>query len=118
VLILSFAWNGLLLGVLSVRQMERIFLPLVSSLPRTNPLAGWLFIYPIMALNALGVYLGRYPRYNSWDVLSDPLQLMEDILMMIIHPFRNQYAWGMILCFSILLTLIYRMLRGGSKALA
>ncbi|MBS1663935.1 MAG: DUF1361 domain-containing protein [Bacteroidetes bacterium] len=112
VLILSFAWNGLLLGVLSVRQMERLFLRQASFLK------GWLFIYPIMALNALGVYLGRYPRYNSWDIISDPLELIKDILMMIVHPFRNQYAWGMILCFSILLTLIYRMLRGGSKALA
>ncbi|WP_431217905.1 DUF1361 domain-containing protein [Puia sp. P3] len=66
-LILSFAFNGLLLGVLSVRQMERLFLP--------NPttIGSWLFLYPIMVLNALGVYTGRYLRYNSWDIISDPL---------------------------------------------
>ena len=104
VLILSFAWNGLLLGVLSVRHMEKLFMP------RASVLAGWLFVYPIMMLNALGVYTGRYLRYNSWDIISDPLQLLADILDMIIHPFRNHPVWIMILCFSILLTLIYRML--------
>ena len=112
VLILSFAWNGLLLGVLSVRHMEKLFMP------RASVLAGWLFVYPIMMLNALGVYTGRYLRYNSWDIISDPLQLLADIFDMIIHPFRNHPVWNMILCFSILLTLIYRMLRGSSKALA
>ena len=112
VLILSFAWNGLLLGVLSVRHMEKLFMP------RASVLAGWLFVYPIMMLNALGVYTGRYLRYNSWDIISDPLQLLADILDMIIHPFRNHPVWIMILCFSILLTLIYRMFRGSSKALA
>ena len=112
VLILSFAWNGLLLGVLSVRHMEKLFMP------RASVLAGWLFVYPIMMLNALGVYTGRYLRYNSWDIISDPLQLLTDIFDMIIHPFRNHPVWNMILCFSILLTLIYRMLRGSSKALA
>jgi uncharacterized membrane protein len=103
VLILSFAWNGLLLGILSVRHMERFFMP------RASLVGGWLFVYPIMMLNALGVYTGRYLRYNSWDIISDPLQLLSDIADMIIHPFRNHYAWSMILCFSILLTLIYRM---------
>jgi len=112
VLILSFAWNGLLLGVLSVRHMEKLFMP------RASVLAGWLFVYPIMMLNALGVYTGRYLRYNSWDIISDPFELLADILDMIIHPFRNHPVWMMILCFSILLTLIYRMFRGSSKALA
>lgn len=109
VLILSFAWNGLLLGVLSVRHIERLFMP------RASLIGGWLFVYPIMVLNALGVYAGRYLRYNSWDIISDPLQLLTDIMDMIIHPFRNHPAWNMILCFSILLTLIYRMLLTARK---
>jgi uncharacterized membrane protein len=110
VLIVSFAWNGLLLGVLSVRHMERLFMP------RTSVLAGWFFVYPIMMLNSLGVYTGRYLRYNSWDIISDPLQLLADILDMIIHPFRNHPVWIMIFCFSILLTLIYRMFQAAQGA--
>ena len=112
ILILSFAWNGLLLGILSVRQMERLIVPMGAVL------GGWLFVYPIMLLNALGVYVGRYWRYNSWDIISDPVELLTDITNLVIHPFRNHPAWNMIFCFSILLTLFYRMMRGGSKALA
>ena len=111
-LIFSFAWNGLLLGVISLRQMEKYWRP------RQNPGGDWRFVYPIMALNALGVYAGRYLRYNSWDILSNPFQLIADIASMIIHPFRNHYAWDMILCYTILLIFIYTMLKKISKAMA
>jgi uncharacterized membrane protein len=111
-LIFSFAWNGLLLGVLSCRQMEKMLLPHANTLSRS------FFVYPIMLLSALGVYAGRYLRYNSWDILSDPFQLVADIIRMIIHPFRNQYAWDMIFCYAILLSFIYLMLKKVSRALA
>jgi uncharacterized membrane protein len=76
-LIFSLAWNGLLLGILSMRQMEKIW----------ELRWGWselVFIYPVMCLNALGIYIGRYLRYNSWDVVSDPLDLSKDILYLIV----------------------------------
>ena len=111
-LILSFAWNGLLLGVLSIRQMERIFIP------RASVFQGWLFLYPVMWLNALGVYVGRYLRYNSWDIITNPFDLLSDIFGMIIHPLRHHYAWDMIFCFSILLTLMYTLIKKGSASLA
>ena len=110
-LILSFAWNGLLLGILSVRQIEKILIPKASIFRE------WLFLYPVMWLNALGVYTGRYLRYNSWDIITNPFQLLSDIFGMVIHPLRHDYAWGMIFCFSILLTLFYSLIKKGSKAL-
>jgi uncharacterized membrane protein len=110
-LILSFAWNGLLLGILSVRQIEKILIPQASIFQE------WLFLYPVMWLNALGVYTGRYLRYNSWDIITNPFQLLSDIFGMVIHPLRHQYAWDMVFCFSILLTLFYSLIKKGSKAL-
>jgi uncharacterized membrane protein len=100
VLIFSFAWNGLLLGILSMRQMEKIWQ------------AKWkgdelLFIYPVMLLNALGIYIGRYLRYNSWDIISDPFDLSGDIIYLLIHPIRNRFDWSMIFCFSVFMTLLY-----------
>jgi uncharacterized membrane protein len=102
-LIFSCAWNGLLLGVLSLRQMEKLF-----DLP----------IYPILFLNALGVYIGRYLRYNSWDIISNPLDLATDIVTMIIHPLRYHYAWDMIFCYTILLIFIYTMMKKLGHALS
>jgi uncharacterized membrane protein len=100
-LILSFAWNGLLLGLLSVRQMEKI---IQQRWHMKNEL---YFIYPVMWLNALGVYVGRYLRFNSWDVFTNPLGVVADIVDILLHPVQYRYAWGMILCFSVLMTLMY-----------
>lgn len=110
-MILSYVWNGLLLGVLSVRQMER------ALLPRQTLRNELLFLYPVMWMNALGIYIGRYLRYNSWDVVTDPFQLLRDIAVMVVHPLRHQNTWDMVLCFSILMTLIYLMMKKISKAL-
>jgi uncharacterized membrane protein len=103
ILILSFAWNGLLLGIYSTRQVEKLLAPNASFLGR------WVFLYPIMWLNALGVFIGRYLRYNSWDIFTNPLDLLRDIITLIAHPLRHHDAWSMIFCYSILLTLIYSL---------
>ena len=107
-LIFSFAWNGLLLGILSVRQMEKVW----ETKWRGGEL---LFIYPVMLLNAFGIYIGRYLRYNSWDVVSNPLGLTEDIIYLLIHPIRNRFDWSMIFCFSIFMTLLYLTIKKLSK---
>jgi uncharacterized membrane protein len=110
-LIVSFAWNALLMGILSVRHMEKIIEAMW--LYRYD----WLFVYPVMWLNALGVYIGRYLRYNSWDVLSNPFELMGDIIHMTLHPFRYKEGWGMIVCFSFFLTILYMTIKKLSKAI-
>jgi uncharacterized membrane protein len=110
-LILSFAWNGLVLGILSVRHIEKIVVRNFSIKREMT------FIYPIMWLNALGVYVGRYLRFNTWDVVTNPFHLISDIANVLLHPFADRYASGMIFCFSIMLTLFYLMLKKLSKAI-
>lgn len=111
-LILSFVWNGILLGILSVRQMEKIIA------------AKWqikteiYFIYPVMFLNALGVYIGRYLRFNSWDVLTNPFQLAGDIIYLFIHPVQARFDWSMILCYSFFMTLVYITMKKLSRSVA
>lgn len=111
ILIISFAWNALLIGILSVRHMEKIFQAMW--LYRFD----WLFIFPIMWLNGLGVYIGRYMRFNSWDIVSNPFQLAWDIIQLHIYPMDHKGAWGMTICFSIFLTIIYITIKKTSKAL-
>lgn len=110
-LIISFAWNGLLLGILSVRQMERMMQPFLRGRHEL------LFVYPIMWLNALGVYMGRYPRFNSWDILANPFGLVAYMFRLLYHPIQWKYAWGMVACFSIFMTLAYLAIKRLSKAI-
>ena len=109
-LILSFAWNGLLLGVLSVRQMEKM---IEVKLFRN---ASELFVGVMMLLNAFGIYLGRYLRYNSWDVITNPTQLVKDMIYLVIHPLRNGNDWSMVFCYAILMWFMYQTLKKLSKA--
>jgi len=110
-LILSFVWNGLLLGILSVRQMEKIIEA------KFNLRKEWLFVYPLMLLTALGIYVGRYLRYNSWDIISNPFQLLSDLIYLVAHPIRNRFDWSMILCYSVFMTLLYLSIKKISKSI-
>jgi len=110
-LIFSFAWNGILLGVISIRQMEKL---VRLNFPSVKE---WQFVYPMMLLNAFGVYIGRYLRYNSWDVIANPFQLTEDIIYLLIHPIHHRFDWSMIVCYSVFMTLIYLAIKRMSKAL-
>ena len=110
VLILSFAWNGILCGIVSLRRVEII----LTSTNRKN--ISIFMVYMVMWLNAFGIYIGRYLRYNSWDIFTDPVSLLAEIMNMMIHPFRNFSGWAMVFCFSIFMTLIYYTTRKMSES--
>ncbi len=76
----------------------------------------WQFVYPMMLLNAFGIYIGRFLRYNSWDVVARPFQLTEDLIYLLVHPFRNRFDWSMIVCYAVFMSLIYLALKQISKA--
>jgi uncharacterized membrane protein len=100
-LIMSFAWNGILLGVLSMQQMEKL---LKSTKGRY---VSGIVIAAVMWLNAVGVYIGRYMRYNSWDVITNPFALCSEVFEMMINPYDYRYVWAMTVCFGAFMVIIY-----------
>jgi uncharacterized membrane protein len=104
-LIFSFAWNGLLLGILSVRKVE-VILGVVQ-----GRVFSFVFILGVMWLSAFGIYLGRYLRYNSWDVITSPVSLLEEIAYMFTHPMQHRMEWGMINTWGLFMTLFYFTIR-------
>lgn len=100
-LLLSFAWNGLLFGIISLRNVEII-------LQAIRGKSFSLFIvFLFMWLNAFGIYIGRYLRYNSWDVVVQPFSLFSDMIEVLLHPFDKKMEWGMITCYAVFMTLLY-----------
>jgi uncharacterized membrane protein len=100
-LIFSFAWNGILCGIISLRRVE-----IILSILKGNGFSLFL-IFVVMWLSAFGIYIGRYLRFNSWDVITDPFTLAGEIADMIFHPFDNMWEWGMITSYSVFMTLLY-----------
>jgi uncharacterized membrane protein len=100
-LLLSFALNGIFFGVLSMQKMEAV-------LHKVSGKRFSLFIiFVVMCLNSYGIYLGRFLRYNSWDIVAQPFSLFGEMLEMLLHPFNNKMEWGMIFCYAVFMTLLY-----------
>jgi len=73
VLIALFAVTGLVLGFLSLYLMQS----LVAA--RRGRVAGWVFVAIAAGLGSLGIYIGRFLRWNSWDALISPLDFTRDL---------------------------------------
>lgn len=67
--ILSCAFTGLVLGFVSLYLMQSVVTRILGRV------AGWLFVAGAAALCSFGIYLGRFLRLNSWDVLAKPAKL-------------------------------------------
>ncbi|MBS3916046.1 MAG: DUF1361 domain-containing protein [Bacteroidetes bacterium] len=104
-MIFSFAVCGMYFGLVSVKQMADIILQ------KTNPFLQHLFISLSLFASAFGVYLGRYHRYNSWDLIHHPNVLIQDITERFMNPFDHPRTWGMTLLMGVFLHIFYFGLR-------
>ena len=101
ILIISFAWTGLLFGFLSLMKIEKLY-----TFFFTNKQVAWLSSC-ILFLASFGVYLGRFLRWNSWDIINNPGHLFNDITDRVVNPFDHPRTWGVTILFGILLNIIY-----------
>ena len=74
IMMFSFALTGLLLGFLSLCLMQSLVVR------RFGWRLGWLFAWLVLGLSGLGVYIGRFLRWNSWDIFTSPLTLFNTLL--------------------------------------
>jgi uncharacterized membrane protein len=101
VLLFSAAMCGLVLGLVSLRYV------LAAVARRLGAWPSRLVGLAVLAATGFGIYLGRYLRWNSWDVLVRPLALARDVWLHVRHPLQHWQAWALVLLFAALLTLAY-----------
>jgi uncharacterized membrane protein len=109
-LILFFAWSGLMLGYASLMDMQMIITR------HFGRITGWIIVIGSLILGSFGIYLGRYLRWNSWDVLSSPFALIKDIAIRVLEPADHPRTYGVTLIFSLFLIIGYLMLSQFTKA--
>ena len=100
-LIFSFAWAGLIFGFMSIRDFELI----ISE--KTNKKIVPVFISIILFLSGFGIYLGRFLRWNSWNIINNPANLFQDITNRFANPVAYPRTWGVTIIAGILLNLIW-----------
>jgi uncharacterized membrane protein len=56
---------------------------------------------------SFGVYLGRFLRWNSWDVLTSPIALSKEIAACFLFPAQNYKSWVVTILFTCFFSLLY-----------
>jgi uncharacterized membrane protein len=98
--LMTFAWNGLLLGFVSLFWVQEFLAGRVGRIRST------IVTILVLALGAYGIYLGRFGRFNSWDVVLRPLDIGAHLLDVLVHPRSHPRALAV--------TLLYGALLGGA----
>ncbi len=75
-----FAWTGLLLGVFSLSLMHDIVRRAFGRV------TGWLFVFSVGALCGVGIYIGRFLRWNSWDIIFHPVERLNNLFYYAVNP--------------------------------
>ena len=100
-LIAWFAWTGLMLGVASLRLMQEIVTRAAGSV------AGWVLVTLVTALGSVGIYLGRFLGWNSWNVFQAPLALFDKAFDRANQPNAGVRMLGFTVLFSLLFLFVY-----------
>lgn len=100
----SFAFNGLILGLISMVQMQKLISNFIPS-KKT-----WIVMLTICLLCGFGIYLGRFLRYNSWDIITNPSFIFHDIMNRITYPLQHPKTWGITFGFGAFLYITYKLL--------
>lgn len=107
-LIISFVINGLLLGYISLYIVHTLIKKYVS-----GSTAYWLAQLALL-LSGFAIYLGRYLRWNTWDVVINPMGLIFDVSDRIINPGSYTLTFVVTGVFYVLLgstyAVIYRLI--------
>jgi uncharacterized membrane protein len=95
------AWSGIFLAIVSLHTVQGI----IKSY--TGLLISWGFALVVIGLSGYGVYLGRFLRWNSWDVLSNPVGIISDSLGPVFNPLTNADKIGFMIMYTSLFLVTY-----------
>jgi uncharacterized membrane protein len=102
-LYVTFAWTGCFLGLVSLVLIQDIVRHIAGEI------AGWAFTGAALILSGFGVYLGRFLRWNSWDLVTRPGEILNDVLAPLRDPVAHLHTVVFSLLFAALFCCMYVM---------
>jgi len=106
ILYMAFAFSGCYLGMVSLILMQSLVRRSLGTI------VSWLFALASLVAAGFGIYIGRFLRFNSWDLLVNPLPLLREIFDWFRHPKSNSDAFIFALTFSLFFAAIYFVVVG------
>lgn len=100
-LLFTSSFTGLLMAFISLYQVE-LFLRKNITAKHVNKI-----ITASLFLGSFGVYLGRFLRWNSWDILANPVSLLLEVMVRITNPVTHYRTWAITIILTCLFCLIY-----------
>jgi len=79
-LLIWFSFTGLFLGMVSLFLMQEIVRR------EFGRWVGWGFVLFVAGITSIGVYVGRFLRWNSWDIFANFGSMAQFSLYYILHP--------------------------------
>ena len=101
----SFAATGVLLAYASVADIE------VVAGSRFGRTVGSAVAVGSLLLCGVGVYVGRFLRWNSWDILTAPGSIAWQVVHHVVHPMSHTLTWEVSAIYGIGLAIGYVALR-------
>ncbi|WP_394349790.1 DUF1361 domain-containing protein [Ginsengibacter hankyongi] len=105
ILIFSAAINGLIMAFISLYQVE-LFLQLKFNNKKTN-----LILYSCLLISFFGIYIGRFLRWNSWDIFFSPFKFLFEIIQPFINPLQHPRTWGVTIIFFLFFGIFYFIIK-------
>jgi uncharacterized membrane protein len=101
-LLFFFGWIGLLLGMLSLLHVHQYIKMHMSQL------FSEIMVLIICFVSSFGVYLGRFERWNSWDIVANPLHLIKDSFYIGTGLIHNGAPLSFIFVFTVFMCCSYK----------
>jgi uncharacterized membrane protein len=103
-MVLLCSLTGLLLGFVSLWLVHRVVAEKSGRAP------GWFFVALVCGLASVGIYIGRFYRFNSWDALLRPQALAAQLNVMADDAATQPIFFAIPLLYAVFLFTAYVML--------
>ena len=101
ILLFTSSFVGLMMAFISLHKVERFLTGMLSK--RKVSMLIILFLF----LGSFGVYLGRFLRWNSWDIINNPLTLLSSIADRFLFPTQHLQTWSVTFILTAVFYLFY-----------
>lgn len=103
---LTLTLSGIANAVVSLAMVQTVFAVVIVDADSGIPASSWVFAGVIVVLGAVGVYLGRYLRFNSWDV-RHPASMVRKLAAHLRLRGKALEAGGFVVTHAVLIGLVY-----------